>query len=182
MHFWLFLPTHASHSDSCLVMQPSESLYDQKPAEIPPEPVAAVPAVSGGVSQSAPRTSRFVYTDDAPPPSVSNSNSTSNTGHVAAPSTMGDFFAEFGPSSGARSSYSSGRAKIQVCYAVSLNGSFHLAVKSCNHLLVVVVVVTVIVEFVEERGDLTAAVLTQLCTSSFQGFVVSSYLPQAYGK
>lgn len=99
-----------------LVMQPSENLYDQAPAEIQPEPVA--PALtSGGMNQSAPRSSRFVYMDDSPPESVSDSNSNSNTGHVAAPSTPADFFSEFG-SSPIRPSYGSGRSKAQACYLI----------------------------------------------------------------
>lgn len=99
-----------------VVMQPSENLYDQAPAEIQPEPVA--PALtSGGMDQSAPRSSRFVYMDDSPPESVSDSNINSNTGHVAAPSTPADFFSEFG-SSPVRPSYGSGRSKSQVSYLI----------------------------------------------------------------
>ncbi|CAM6085071.1 unnamed protein product [Calypogeia fissa] len=86
--------------------KPSENIYDQKPVEPPPEPVA--PAAMPSVVQSAPRASRFVYTDDQP------SNTTNSTsGHVTAPSTAGDFFMEFG-GSGSRRATSSSRPKAQV--------------------------------------------------------------------
>ncbi|KAG0560554.1 hypothetical protein KC19_10G189400 [Ceratodon purpureus] len=94
-----------------LTTKPSEDLYDQKPAEVVPEPVAPAPA-PGGTMQSAPRTSRFVYSDDSPPTTESNGNGNSKAGHVAAPSTVADFFAEFGASP-IKPSYSNGRSKTQ---------------------------------------------------------------------
>jgi ADP-ribosylation factor GTPase-activating protein 2/3 len=94
-----------------LLLQPSEDLYDQKPAEIVPESLAPAPT-SGGTMQSAPRASRFVYSDDSLPTSESNANVNSKTGHVAAPSTVADFFAEFGASP-IKPSYSNGRTKAQ---------------------------------------------------------------------
>jgi ADP-ribosylation factor GTPase-activating protein 2/3 len=96
-------------------MQPSENLYDQKPAEVVPEPVAPAPA-PGGTMQSAPRTSRFVYSDDPPPTTESNGNGNSKIGHVAAPSTVADFFSEFGASP-IKPSYSNGRSKAQVWFS-----------------------------------------------------------------
>lgn len=97
-------------------MQPSEDLYDQKPAEIVAKPAAPAPS-SGGTIQSAPRTSRFVYSDDSLPTSETNGNGNgiSKTGHVAAPSTVADFFSEFGASP-IKASYSNGRTKAQVWF------------------------------------------------------------------
>lgn len=97
----------------CLLMQPSEDLYDQKPAEIVSEPVIPAPT-PGGTGQSAPRTSRFVYSDDSLSTSESNGNRTSKTGHVTKPSAVADFFTEFGATP-IRTSYSNGRSKAQVC-------------------------------------------------------------------
>ena len=101
-----------------VMMQSSEDLYDQKPAEPEPTPVAPAPAAAtpaGGVVQSAPRTSRFIYTDEVSQTSVSNSdnNNHSMNGHVTAPATVADFFAEFGASP-IRPSFSNGRSKAQV--------------------------------------------------------------------
>jgi ADP-ribosylation factor GTPase-activating protein 2/3 len=87
--------------------KPSENIYDQKPVEPTPEPVA--PTAMPSVVQSAPRASRFVYTDDQP----SNTTNHSTSGHVMAPSTAGDFFMEFG-GSGSRRQTSSSRPKVQV--------------------------------------------------------------------
>lgn len=88
--------------------QQRENIYDQKPVEPTPEPVA--PAVMPSAVQSAPRTSRFVYTDDQPSSNTNNSAS----GHVMAPSTAGDFFMEFGGSGGSRRQSSGSRPKAQV--------------------------------------------------------------------
>jgi hypothetical protein len=66
--------------------------------------------------QSAPRTSRFVYSDDPPPTTESNGNGNSKIGHVAAPSTVADFFSEFGASP-IKPSYSNGRSKAQVWFS-----------------------------------------------------------------
>ncbi|BBN19144.1 ADP-ribosylation factor GTPase-activating protein 2/3 [Marchantia polymorpha subsp. ruderalis] len=90
-----------------LTTKSSDSIYDQKPVEPPPEPVVSS---TNSVVQSAPRASRFVYTDDQ----VSNTSS-SATGHVSAPSTAGDFFNEFGSNSdNRRQTGSSSRAKVQI--------------------------------------------------------------------
>ncbi|KAL2609031.1 hypothetical protein R1flu_027604 [Riccia fluitans] len=91
-----------------LTTKSSESLYDQKPVELPPEPVASS---TDSVTQSAPRTSRFVYAEEQ----LSSSPSSSATGHVSAPLTGGDFFNEFGSSSDHRRQTStSNRSKGQV--------------------------------------------------------------------
>ncbi|KAL3677197.1 hypothetical protein R1sor_027145 [Riccia sorocarpa] len=90
-----------------LTTKSTENLYDQKPVEPPPEPVASS---TNSVTQSAPRASRFVYTDDQP-----SDTSSSATGHVSAPSTGGDFFTEFGSSSDhRRQTSSSSRGKVNV--------------------------------------------------------------------
>jgi ADP-ribosylation factor GTPase-activating protein 2/3 len=95
-------------------VQPSEDLYDQKPAEVQPEPVVAAPS-SGATTQTAPRSSRFLYMDDVPS-SDDSPKKKSSSSHVAAPSANADFFSDFGGSP-VKSSFSSGRAKAQVCYS-----------------------------------------------------------------
>ncbi|KAG0604919.1 hypothetical protein M758_9G019300 [Ceratodon purpureus] len=92
-----------------LTTKPSEDLYDQKPAEVQPEPVA--PAPSSATTQTAPRSSRFLYMDDVPS-SDDSPKKKSGSSHVAAPSTNADFFSDFGGSP-VKSSFSSGRAKPQ---------------------------------------------------------------------
>ncbi|XP_024368706.1 probable ADP-ribosylation factor GTPase-activating protein AGD8 [Physcomitrium patens] len=94
-----------------LTTKTSEDLYDQKPAEVQPEPAA--PALSSGATtQSAPRSSRFLYMDDVPASNDSDHKNSSSS-HVAPPSTNSDFFSEFGGSP-VKSSFNSGRAKTQV--------------------------------------------------------------------
>nr|UWU44368.1 hypothetical protein [Huperzia serrata] len=87
-----------------LSAKPNESLYDQKPIELPPEPI--VPRTA--VAQSAPRTSRFVYMEDEPALTTN-----SNTGHVSAPSAAGDFFNDF-TSSKIQKASANNRLKAQV--------------------------------------------------------------------
>lgn len=95
-------------------VQPSEDLYDQKPAETPPELAAPAPA-SGTTVQSAPKSSRFLYMDDVPSSNGSDKESSSSS-HIAAPSTTTDFFSEFGEAP-IKSSFNSGRSKAQASYS-----------------------------------------------------------------
>ncbi|KAJ7529774.1 hypothetical protein O6H91_15G065000 [Diphasiastrum complanatum] len=88
-----------------LTFKPNEGLYDQKPIELPPEPIVPTTAVA----QSAPRTSRFVYMDDQPAFTASSSN----TSHVSAPSATGDFFNDF-TSIGNPKAASNSRSKVQI--------------------------------------------------------------------
>ncbi|KAJ7558623.1 hypothetical protein O6H91_04G048700 [Diphasiastrum complanatum] len=82
-----------------LTTKPNENLYDQKPIELPPEPIVPTTAVA----QSTSKTSRFTYADDQ---SVSAANGStfgpSSHGHVSAPLAAGDFFSEFGNSLGSK--------------------------------------------------------------------------------
>jgi hypothetical protein len=93
-------------------MQQNEGVFDQKPADPVLEPAAAAPSVTGGVLLSAPQTSRFVYNDDSMTTNISNENG--STGHVAAPTSAGEFFSEFAVSPGRASSRSTAGPKIQV--------------------------------------------------------------------
>lgn len=92
-------------------VQPSEDLYDQKPAEAQPVPAAPTPA-AGETMQSAPKSSRFLYMDDVPSSNASDQMNSSSS-HVAAPSTTRDFFMDFGGAP-IKSSFNSGRSKAQV--------------------------------------------------------------------
>jgi ADP-ribosylation factor GTPase-activating protein 2/3 len=92
-------------------MQQNEGVFDQKPADPVLEPAAAAPSVTGGVLLSAPQTSRFVYNDDSMTTNISNENG--STGHVAAPTSAGEFFSEFAVSPGRASSRSTAGPKIQ---------------------------------------------------------------------
>jgi len=91
-----------------LTTKPSEDLYDQKPAEVQPEPAAPAPA-AGDTIQSAPKSSRFLYMDDIPSSNAADQENSSSS-HVAAPSSTRDFFSDFGGAP-VKSSYGSGRSK-----------------------------------------------------------------------
>ena len=71
--------------------QPSDSLYDQKPAEAPP-PSAAAAAAGAAAADSGPRGSRFAYNDDVVQQMTAAANSVG--GHASAPVAAGDFFAD----------------------------------------------------------------------------------------
>ncbi|KAH9548594.1 hypothetical protein CY35_11G095900 [Sphagnum magellanicum] len=94
-----------------LTSKQNEGVFDQKPADPVLEPAAAAPSVTGGVLLSAPQTSRFVYNDDSMTTNISNENG--STGHVAAPTSAGEFFSEFAVSPGRASSRSTAGPKIQ---------------------------------------------------------------------
>lgn len=89
-----------------LTSKPNESLYDQKPSELPVEP----PVATNMGTQSAPRTSRFTYAEEQ---SAFNSDGLSSSGHVLAPSTGVDFFSDFS-TSGSRKSGNSNRSRPQI--------------------------------------------------------------------
>ena len=79
---------HVSSFPSSHSLQPSDSLYEQKPAEAPP-PSAAAAAVA---ADSGPRGSRFAYNDDVVQQMTATANSMG--GHALAPVAAGDFFAD----------------------------------------------------------------------------------------
>ncbi|MCO5580708.1 hypothetical protein L7F22_034578 [Adiantum nelumboides] len=93
-----------------LTSKPSETLYNQKPMEPPPE--ATAPPASNGAAQPF-QSSRFIYTDDSLP--VSNGLKTAPTpnGHISAPSGAADFFSEFGGLSSIKKQPVNGRPKIE---------------------------------------------------------------------
>eukprot|EP00249_Psilotum_nudum_P025400 c2981_g1_i1 orf=273-1508(-) len=89
-----------------LTTKTNENLYDQKPVELPPE---HAPAATGAILQSAPRTSRFVYSEDQEA-----SDNGVVSGHAVAPSAGGDFFTDFGSSLGSRKATSTSHPKPQI--------------------------------------------------------------------
>jgi len=76
-------------------LQPSESLYDQKPEE-PAPVVASLP--SSSTTQSSTFPSRFEYIENLPSTETVH-GSVQATGHVAPPKSS-SFFADFGMDSG----------------------------------------------------------------------------------
>ncbi|KAI5059159.1 hypothetical protein GOP47_0025478 [Adiantum capillus-veneris] len=88
----------------------NESIYDQKPAELPPEPVPPAPS---STTQPVAHVSRFIYLEDQETEN-SRTASAGASGHVLAPPSGGDFFMEFGSSSGPRKSSNSARSKVQI--------------------------------------------------------------------
>ncbi|MCO5551753.1 hypothetical protein L7F22_005256 [Adiantum nelumboides] len=93
-----------------LTSKANESIYDQKPAELPPEPMPPAPS---SVTQPVAHVSRFTYLED-PETENRHTASSGSSGHVMAPPSGGDFFMEFGSSSGPRKSSNLGRSKVQI--------------------------------------------------------------------
>lgn len=89
-----------------LTSKPNESLYDQKPSELPVEP----PVATNIGAQSAPQTSRFTYAEEQ---STFNSDALSSSGHVLVPATGVDFFSDF-HTTGNRKSGNSSRTRPQI--------------------------------------------------------------------
>eukprot|EP00250_Pteridium_aquilinum_P010165 c19189_g1_i1 orf=154-1413(+) len=93
-----------------LASKANESIYDQKPTELPPEPVPPPPS---SVTQPVAHVSRFTYLEDQETENRHTAGSGAS-GHVLAPPAGGDFFMEFGSSSGPRKPTGSSRSKVQV--------------------------------------------------------------------
>lgn len=93
-----------------LTSKPSESLYDQKPEELP---VAPSPATSSNTSLTAGSSfpSRFNYDEDVEAPERS-STGPQRINHVAPPNPTG-FFAEFGMDSGYQKKGNSSKVQIE---------------------------------------------------------------------
>lgn len=99
-------------------IQPSESLYDQKPEE----PALALPSLTSTAATTDKKgpsyPSRFEYTENTGSAETS-SGDNQVIGHVAAPKSS-NFFAEFGMDSGFKKS-SSSSSKVQVSSSKLLN-------------------------------------------------------------
>lgn len=92
-------------------MQPSESLYDQKPEE---KPVQVSTPTNIAPTASSAFTSRFEYVDNVEAAPMS-SGGTHVINHVAPPKAS-SFFAEFGMDSGFPKKTGFNSSKVQVCY------------------------------------------------------------------
>lgn len=92
-------------------MQPSESLYEQKPEE-PPAPVSSV---TNSILPAGPSLkSRFEYTDNVQSSEL-NSGGAHMTSHVSPPKSS-SFFADFGMDSGFPKKYGLNSPKAQVSH------------------------------------------------------------------
>ena len=81
-------------------------MYDQKPSELPPEPVPIPPS---SVMQPVSHVSRFAYLESDP-----DTESNATPGHVLAPPARGNFFTDFGSSASSRKPNHSDWPKSQV--------------------------------------------------------------------
>jgi ADP-ribosylation factor GTPase-activating protein 2/3 len=90
-------------------MQPSESLYDQKPEE-PPAPVPST--TNNNVSARPSLTSRFEYVDNVQSSEL-DSGGSNVYNHASAPKSS-NFFADFGMDSGFPKKFGSNTSKVQV--------------------------------------------------------------------
>lgn len=91
-------------------MQPNESLYEQKPEELP------APVASSDSTNSTPKSfaSRFEYMDNVQPAETSSSGPRV-LNHVSPPKSS-NFFAEYGMDGGFPKKISSNSSKVQVSY------------------------------------------------------------------
>ncbi|CAA0825473.1 Probable ADP-ribosylation factor GTPase-activating protein AGD9 [Striga hermonthica] len=94
-----------------LTTKPSESLYDQKPEELPVQVSSANSSSSSTAAVGSSFTSRFEYTDNDQPTETSSGGS--RVGHVVPPKSS-NFFAEYGMESGFPKKSSSNSTKVQV--------------------------------------------------------------------
>jgi ADP-ribosylation factor GTPase-activating protein 2/3 len=91
------------------MLQPSESLYDQKPEE----PKPAAPVMTTSTTKSGPSLhSRFEYVENEPAVDSRNGG-TQMTGHVAPPKSS-NFFQEYGMDNGFQKKTSTAATKTQV--------------------------------------------------------------------
>lgn len=98
-------------NSNVFIMQPSESLYDQKPEEPPVQVSSAKSSTSSTPAVGSSFTSRFEYTENGQPTEMSSGGGRIN--HVSAPKST-NFFAEYGMDSGFPKKSSSNSSKVQV--------------------------------------------------------------------
>ena len=103
------------------MLQPNESLYDQKPEEVP------VQVPSSDSTSSTPKSfaSRFEYTDNVQPAEIS-SGGARVLSHVSPPKSS-NFFADYGMDSGFSKKTSSTLPKVQVSF-----GKIYPIIVSCG--------------------------------------------------
>ncbi|GER34670.1 Arf gtpase-activating protein [Striga asiatica] len=94
-----------------LTNKPSESLYDQKPEDLPLQVSPANSSLSSTAAVGSSFTSRFEYTDNDQPTEMSSGGSRAS--HVVPPKSS-NFFAEYGMDSGFPKKSSSISTKVQV--------------------------------------------------------------------
>ncbi|KAG6428414.1 hypothetical protein SASPL_112665 [Salvia splendens] len=99
-------------NSNVFAMQPSESLYEQKPEEPPVQVSSAKSSTSSTPAVGASFTSRFEYTENGEPTEMS-SGGTRIINHVSAPKSS-NFFAEYGMDSGFPKKSGSNSLKVQV--------------------------------------------------------------------
>lgn len=99
-------------NSNVFTMQPSESLYEQKPEEPPVQVSSAKSSTSSAPAVGASFTSRFEYTENSQPTELS-SGGTRIINHVSAPKSS-NFFAEYGMDSGFSKNSGSNSLKVQV--------------------------------------------------------------------
>lgn len=92
-------------------MQPSESLYEQKPEE-PPAPVSS--KTTNNLSAKPSLTSRFEYVDNVQSSEL-NSGGSNLVSHVSVPKSS-SFFSDFGMDSGFPKKSGPSSSKVQVSY------------------------------------------------------------------
>eukprot|EP00850_Spirogloea_muscicola_P019343 SM000188S03838 [mRNA] locus=s188:264949:267500:- [translate_table: standard] len=96
-----------------LEVKSGESIYDQKPMEMP-MPAEAMAGGAGAAASAGPRVSRFSLSEELGQSSPVGSGA-GQGGHIAAPSSGGDFFSDFGGGGGgsSRGSMNGSRQKIE---------------------------------------------------------------------
>eukprot|EP00850_Spirogloea_muscicola_P023112 SM000329S12575 [mRNA] locus=s329:87931:90486:- [translate_table: standard] len=97
-----------------LEVKSGESIYDQKPMEMP-MPSETVAGAAGAAASAGPRVSRFSLSEELGQSSPVGSGA-GQGGHIAAPSSGGDFFSDFGGGGGgsSRGSMNGSRQKVQI--------------------------------------------------------------------
>lgn len=95
-----------------LTRKPSESLYEQKPEELP-APVSSSTITKNNLPSGPPLTSRFEYTEDVQSSEL-NSGGSNVTGHVSVPKSSSSFFSDFGMDSGFQKKSGPSSSKVQI--------------------------------------------------------------------
>lgn len=112
MHCIIEVLFNLGNSNVYFLMQPSESLYDQKPEEPPVQVSSAKSSTSSVPAVGSSFTSRFEYTENGQSTEMS-SGGARITNHVTPPKSS-NFFAEYGMDSGFPKKTSSNSSKVQV--------------------------------------------------------------------
>lgn len=92
-------------------MQPSESLYEQKPEEQPPATISS--STKNNLPSGPSPASRFEYVDNVQPPELHPGGS-HVVNHVSVPKSSSSFFSDFGMDSGFSKKSGPSSSKVQV--------------------------------------------------------------------